>query len=65
MWKQILTAAAAAALLAACNTTTPEPETTAADDPRDPACERTYRGGAASALANSGQGCAVMAPSTN
>ena len=45
-----------AAALAACTTTG---EHTSATDDFDPGCEREYSGGAASALANSGQGCAI------
>ena len=47
-----------AAALAAC-TTTGEPTATSATDDFDPGCEREYSGAAASALANSGQGCAI------
>ena len=48
----------AALLLAACQTAAPPPPPPAEEE--DPtACSREYTGGAASALANSGQGCAV------
>ena len=46
--------------LGACQTTPATPAAEEAEDPR--ACSREYTGGAASALANSDQGCAVVPP---
>lgn len=47
-----------AAALAACTTAGGSTTDTTATD-FDPACEQQYSGGAASALANSRQGCAI------
>lgn len=49
-----------AAALAACTSTGGPTADTAAEF--DPACEQQYSGGAASALANSRQGCAIAPP---
>ncbi|MCB9958230.1 MAG: hypothetical protein H6843_06385 [Rhodospirillaceae bacterium] len=53
-------ALAGALLLAACQTAAPPPPPPEEENPS--ACSRTYTGGAASALANSPQGCAVAPP---
>ena len=50
----------AALALGACQTTPATPSAEEAEDPR--ACSREYTGGAASALADSAQGCAVAPP---